>query len=73
MRMVTPMLQTLSVAVASPEPAELRQLAATPFCVANNPHVACASHGHDAAVPWTLYRLKIRETQSALKPTEFLF
>ena len=72
MRMVTSMLRTLSVAVASPAPAALRQLAAMPFCVANKPRVACASHGHDAVVPWTLYRLKIGETQSALKPIAFL-
>jgi hypothetical protein len=64
--MVTPTLPTLSVAVASLAPAGLRRLAAMHSCVANKPRVACASHGHGAAVPWPLYGLKIAETQSAL-------
>ena len=52
--MLTPMQRTLSVAVASPVPAALRQLAAMPFCVANKPLVVCASLVPGAAVPWNL-------------------
>jgi hypothetical protein len=65
--MLTPTLRVLSVAIASPAPAALRQLAAMPSCVANKPRVASASLVPGAAVPWNLYGLKIRETQSALK------
>jgi hypothetical protein len=66
--MVTPLLQTLSVPVASPAPAALRQLVAMRSCVANTLFVACASFVPGAAVPWNLYGLKMAETQSALKP-----
>jgi hypothetical protein len=68
MRMVTQLLPTLSVPVASPVPDALRQLAALRSCVANTLVVACASLVPGAAVPWHLYGLKIAETQSALDP-----
>ena len=68
MIMFTPMLGILSVPVALLGPAALRQLAVMPFCVANTPRVVCASLVPGAAVPWNVYRLKIAETQSALKP-----
>jgi hypothetical protein len=42
MRMVTPMLPTLSVPVASPVPDALQQFAALRSCVANTLGVACA-------------------------------
>jgi hypothetical protein len=64
---ITPMLQSLSVAAASPPLAALRQLAVKPFCVANKPYVACASLVPGAAVPWDLYGLKITETQWTLE------
>ena len=50
--MLTPTLPTLSMAAASP--AAPRQLAATPFCVADKPLVACVSPVPGAAVPWDL-------------------
>jgi hypothetical protein len=65
--MVTPLLRILSVPVASPIPAALRQLAVMLFCVADKRGVVCASLVPGAAVPWNLYGLKIAETQSALK------
>jgi len=68
MRMLIPPVQILSVAVALQGPAALRQLAVMPFCVANTPRVVCASLVPGAAVPWNVYRLKMAETQSALKP-----
>jgi hypothetical protein len=42
MRMVTPMLSTLSVPVASPVPDALQQFVALRSCVANTLGVACA-------------------------------
>jgi hypothetical protein len=60
------MLRTPSV-VVSQAPAALLQLVPMPSCVANTLFAACASRVSDAAVPWNLYGLKIRETQSALK------
>jgi cell shape-determining protein MreC len=68
MRMVTQLLPTLSVPVASPVPDALQQLAALRSCVANTLVGACASLVPGAAVPWHLYGLKIAETQSALEP-----
>jgi cell shape-determining protein MreC len=65
---ITPTLRILSAPVASPVPDALRQLAAQRSCVANKLRVACASLEPGAAVPWYFYRLKIAETQSALKP-----
>jgi hypothetical protein len=68
--MFTLMLRILSLPVALLGPAALRQLAVMPFCVANTPRVVCASLVLGAAVPWNVYRLKIAETQSALKPIQ---
>ena len=73
MIMFTPMLRILSVPVALLGLAALRQLAVMPFCVANTPRVVCASLVPGAAVPWNVYRLKIAETQSALKPILFFY
>jgi hypothetical protein len=57
-----------SVPAAWLAPAEWRQLAPQPFFVANKLPAVSASLVPCAAVPWNLYRLKIRETQSASKP-----
>jgi hypothetical protein len=75
MTSVTPPPRTLSVPVASPLLAALLRLAAMPFCVANKLGVACAWFVPCAAVPWSLYGLKIVETQwgietdSAVQPS----
>jgi len=58
MRMLIPILRTLSVAVASPALAALRQHAVMPFCVANKPCVVCASLVPGAAVPWNLLSME---------------
>jgi hypothetical protein len=68
-----PLLRIPSVPVASPESIGSRQPVAMPFYVADKLCVACVWSVPCAAVPLTLYGLKIDETQSALHlPALFL-
>jgi hypothetical protein len=64
---ITPLLRIPSVPAFSLALAAPEQFAPLLFSAANKPLAVCAWRVLGAAVPWNLYRLKIRETQSALK------
>ena len=67
MGMVTSTLRVLSAAAVWLRSVGSQRLAALRSYVVDMLFVACVSLGLCAAVPWNLYRLKIAETQSALK------